>query len=221
MDAAKTERDADRVSRYCDHVQAVNTANPDASVVRPALQRIELARTDIVFVESLGGIDGAPDFGQDVTVLADGRKLVLDPRSHNASTLRDTNRCQSTLPSRAHLLARGWPRQFLEHRDAAWQVAKGPRVADRLPVSHDPDSAVGISDQRDHLLRVIAHEEYRCLDRELRRFHIRLPHSLPLPRAHCNAKSPAPPPPRWQKVSVFWQPHFAVPGGTLIGRRMR
>jgi hydrogenase nickel incorporation protein HypB len=62
------ERDADRVSRYCDHVQAVNTANPDASVVRPALQRIELARTDIVFIESLGGIGGAPDFGQDVTV---------------------------------------------------------------------------------------------------------------------------------------------------------
>ena len=62
------ERDADRVSRYCEHVQAVKTAAPNTSIVRSALQRIELARTDILFIESLGGIGGAPDFGQDLTV---------------------------------------------------------------------------------------------------------------------------------------------------------
>ena len=62
------ERDADRVSRYCDQVEAVRTAAPDARAMRPALERLNLERTDILFIESLGGIYGAPDFGQDVTV---------------------------------------------------------------------------------------------------------------------------------------------------------
>ncbi len=62
------ERDADRVSRYCDHVKAIKTAAPDAQAVRPALQQLNLESTDILFIESLGGIHGAPDFGQDATV---------------------------------------------------------------------------------------------------------------------------------------------------------
>ena len=62
------ERDADRVSRYCEQVQAVKTAAPDARAIRPAIQRLRLDKTDILFIESLGGIGGAPDFGQDVTV---------------------------------------------------------------------------------------------------------------------------------------------------------
>ena len=62
------DRDADRVSRYCDHVEAIKTAAPDARAMRPALQRLNLDRTDILFIESLGGIYGAPDFGQDATV---------------------------------------------------------------------------------------------------------------------------------------------------------
>jgi hydrogenase nickel incorporation protein HypB len=62
------DRDANRVSRYCDQVRAVNTAAPDARAVRPVIQRLNLAKADILFIESLGGIAGAPDFGQDVTV---------------------------------------------------------------------------------------------------------------------------------------------------------
>lgn len=62
------DRDADRVSRYCDQVEAIKTAVPDARAMRPALQRLNLDRTDILFIESLGGIIGAPDFGQDATV---------------------------------------------------------------------------------------------------------------------------------------------------------
>lgn len=62
------ERDADRVSRYCDNVQAIKTAAPDARAMRTALQRLNLDGADLVFIESLGGIYGAPDFGQDATV---------------------------------------------------------------------------------------------------------------------------------------------------------
>lgn len=62
------ERDADRLSRYCDDVQPISTAAPDARAMRPALQKLNLAHTDILFIESLGGIAGVPDFGQDATV---------------------------------------------------------------------------------------------------------------------------------------------------------
>src|SRR5262249_16821790 len=33
-----------------------------------AMERIKLAETDVVFIETLGGIAGTPDFGQDATV---------------------------------------------------------------------------------------------------------------------------------------------------------
>lgn len=62
------DRDANRVSRYCRQAEAVKTACPDALLIRPALARLNLDRTDVLFIESLGGIAGAPDLGQDVTV---------------------------------------------------------------------------------------------------------------------------------------------------------
>lgn len=62
------DRDADRVSRYCDQVQAVKTAVPDAAALGAALRHINLHRVDILFIESMGGIAGRPDFGQDRTV---------------------------------------------------------------------------------------------------------------------------------------------------------
>jgi len=52
------ERDADRVSRYCDQVRAIKTAAPDARAVRSALQQLHLAGIDILFMEALGGIHG-------------------------------------------------------------------------------------------------------------------------------------------------------------------
>jgi len=61
-------RDADRVSRYCDQVQAVNTAKPDAAALRTALRLVDLSRVDILLIESMGGIAGKTDFGQDRTV---------------------------------------------------------------------------------------------------------------------------------------------------------
>lgn len=61
------ERDAERVSRYCQHAEAITTATPDSDAVRAALGRIDLARTDVLMIESLGGIAGVPQLGQDVT----------------------------------------------------------------------------------------------------------------------------------------------------------
>ena len=62
------ERDADRVSRYCQQSRAVTTATPDSPAARAAIARIDLTHTDILFIETLGGIAGVPDLGQDVTV---------------------------------------------------------------------------------------------------------------------------------------------------------
>ena len=66
------ERDVNRICRYCEQVEPVNTPTPDASHVRDALDRIDLTKTDVLFIESVGGITGAPNFGHDqtVTVLA-------------------------------------------------------------------------------------------------------------------------------------------------------
>jgi len=62
------QRDADRVSRYCAEAEGVNTASPDAIALCPALKRLDLAHLDVVFIESVGGIAGVPDLGQDATV---------------------------------------------------------------------------------------------------------------------------------------------------------
>jgi hydrogenase nickel incorporation protein HypB len=62
------DRDAARCARHCVQAEAVKTATPNFREVGPALGRIDWANTDIVLIESLGGIGGAPDLGQDVTV---------------------------------------------------------------------------------------------------------------------------------------------------------
>ena len=62
------QRDAERLTRYCDHVEVVNSAAPTAEEIHTAVQHLQLKGIQIVFIESLGGIFGVPDFGQDVTV---------------------------------------------------------------------------------------------------------------------------------------------------------
>lgn len=62
------ERDAARCSRHCVQAEAVNTAVPGLREVGPALGRIDWGHTDIVLIETMGGIGGAPDLGQDATV---------------------------------------------------------------------------------------------------------------------------------------------------------
>lgn len=62
------DRDADRCSRYCAKVEAVKTAKPSFREIGPALAKIDWANTDILFIESVGGIAGPPELGQDVTV---------------------------------------------------------------------------------------------------------------------------------------------------------
>lgn len=62
------QRDANRVLRYCAQVEPVSTALPDAQVIQPALTRMDLAKLDLIFIESVGGISGTPEFGQDLTV---------------------------------------------------------------------------------------------------------------------------------------------------------
>lgn len=61
-------RDAARCARHGVQAEVVNTATPSFRQVGAALGRIDWAHTDIVLIESLGGINGAPDLGQDVTV---------------------------------------------------------------------------------------------------------------------------------------------------------
>jgi hydrogenase nickel incorporation protein HypB len=63
-------RDADRLSRYCPQVQPAETATPDAAAVRAALRHLHLKNIDVLVIESMGGISGVPDFGQDATVTA-------------------------------------------------------------------------------------------------------------------------------------------------------
>lgn len=62
------ERDANRISRYCPQIAAVESASPSIRGFRQAVKKIELDQTDILFVETMGGIAGAPQLGQDVTV---------------------------------------------------------------------------------------------------------------------------------------------------------
>ncbi len=62
------ERDARRVLQYCDHTEAVRTGTPSAHALHRALLRLGLKNIDILFIESVGGIAGAPIFGQDLTV---------------------------------------------------------------------------------------------------------------------------------------------------------
>jgi hydrogenase nickel incorporation protein HypB len=61
-------RDAERLRRYCDRVQAIESALPDAESVEEAVGRINLAGVDVLLIEACGGIAPFPDVGQDETV---------------------------------------------------------------------------------------------------------------------------------------------------------
>jgi len=62
------DRDTARLAGVCDRAIAIDAATPDAGRVRDVLQNTGLWTTDVLFIESLGGIAGAPRFGQDATV---------------------------------------------------------------------------------------------------------------------------------------------------------
>lgn len=61
-------RDVARLAPVCDRAIPVESAAPDAGRVRDVLQNTGLWTTDVLFIETLGGIAGAPAFGQDATV---------------------------------------------------------------------------------------------------------------------------------------------------------
>jgi hydrogenase nickel incorporation protein HypB len=62
------ERDVARLAAVCDRAIAIDVATPDVGRVRDVLQNTGLWTTDVLFIESIGGIAGAPHFGQDLTV---------------------------------------------------------------------------------------------------------------------------------------------------------
>jgi len=68
-----TQRDADRMAKFCDQVVQINTGKGchlEAQHVRQALGRIELSRLDILFIENVGNLicPVGFDLGQDVKV---------------------------------------------------------------------------------------------------------------------------------------------------------
>ncbi len=62
------ERDADRVSRYCDQVEALCAARADLDSILSILPRFKLDELDLLFLDVIAPLDGLPFFGQDVTV---------------------------------------------------------------------------------------------------------------------------------------------------------
>jgi hydrogenase nickel incorporation protein HypB len=62
------ERDADRVSRYCDQVHAIRSATADLKLVQVVLPRFDLDGLDLLFIDAIAPLDGVPVFGQDITV---------------------------------------------------------------------------------------------------------------------------------------------------------
>jgi len=62
------ERDADRVSRYCDQVEAVRTASADLDAIMSVLPRFNLDELDLLLMDAIAPLDGVPFFGQDITV---------------------------------------------------------------------------------------------------------------------------------------------------------
>jgi len=62
------ERDADRVSRYCDQVEAVCAARADLDAILSVLPRFKLDELDLLLMDVIAPLDGVPFFGQDVTV---------------------------------------------------------------------------------------------------------------------------------------------------------
>jgi hydrogenase nickel incorporation protein HypB len=62
------ERDADRVSRYCDQVEAVRAASADLDVIQSVLPRFNLEELDLLLMDAIAPLDGVPCLGQDITV---------------------------------------------------------------------------------------------------------------------------------------------------------
>jgi hydrogenase nickel incorporation protein HypB len=62
------QRDADRVSRYCDQVVPLSTLHPDFDVILKALPNLKLAELDLLIVETVAPLGGVGHIGEDVTV---------------------------------------------------------------------------------------------------------------------------------------------------------
>jgi hydrogenase nickel incorporation protein HypB len=68
-----TQRDADRMARFCDHVVQVNTGKGchlEAHHIRQALAKLELSSIDLLFIENVGNLicPVGFDLGQDVKI---------------------------------------------------------------------------------------------------------------------------------------------------------
>ena len=68
-----TQRDADRIARFCDQVVQVNTGNGchlEAHHLRKAIAKLDLAEIDVLFIENVGNLicPVGFDLGQDVKV---------------------------------------------------------------------------------------------------------------------------------------------------------
>jgi hydrogenase nickel incorporation protein HypB len=68
-----TQRDADRMARYCDQVIQINTGKGchlEANHVRQAMSRMDLGKLDILFIENVGNLicPVGFDLGQDAKI---------------------------------------------------------------------------------------------------------------------------------------------------------
>lgn len=68
-----TQRDADRMAKYCDQVVQINTGKGchlEAHHIRQAIGRLDLARIDLLFIENVGNLicPVGFDLGQDAKV---------------------------------------------------------------------------------------------------------------------------------------------------------
>ena len=68
-----TQRDADRINRYSDHVVQINTGKGchlESHHVKNALEHLDLARLDLLFIENVGNLicPVGFDLGQDVKI---------------------------------------------------------------------------------------------------------------------------------------------------------
>jgi hydrogenase nickel incorporation protein HypB len=62
------DRDADRVSRYCDQIESVRTSRADLDTILSVLPRFDLNALDLLLMDVMAPLDGVASFGQDVTV---------------------------------------------------------------------------------------------------------------------------------------------------------
>ncbi|MGN6370530.1 MAG: GTP-binding protein [Phycisphaerae bacterium] len=62
------ERDADRVSRYCDQVEAICTRHAEINAIRAILPRFKIEDLDLLLLDAIAPPDGIPEIGQDLTV---------------------------------------------------------------------------------------------------------------------------------------------------------